>query len=118
MLINTVILVNLFSLSILSFYMLIREYADRYILTMLFSFTPILLVNAATAMDYIPGLSTMLLSYVFLIRSQCVVAGILLALSVGFRLSNCLFFLPCILFLLLNRKGALPKYYNSGCLVH
>jgi len=103
-LINTVILVS-FLLSILAFYVLIREHADRYILTILFSFTPILLVNAATAMDYIPGLSTMLLSYVFLIRSQCVVAGILLALSVGFRLSNCLFFLPCILFLFLNKRS-------------
>jgi hypothetical protein len=100
---NSVILISYF-LSILAFYKLSKDRLSAKILVVIFSFTPVLLVNAATTIDYIPGLTAMLWSYFYLRQEKYFTAGILLAISTGFRLSNCLFFLPALVFIFLRTR--------------
>jgi len=70
----------------------------------LFTLTPIIMLNAATTMDYLPGLALMLYSFACLGRSRFILGSVLLGLSIGFRLSNGLLLLPYCLFLFMNKR--------------
>lgn len=79
--------------------------AHRTLLVCLFCLTPILLVNAATTIDYIPGLAALIWSYVAARAGRPVVTVLLFGLAVGFRISNALFALPLGFFLFYNSSG-------------
>ncbi|MBN1823294.1 MAG: hypothetical protein JW803_03135 [Endomicrobiales bacterium] len=93
-------------ISIVFFFRIVREYEQRHILTFLYSLTPIILLNAATTIDYIPGLACVLASYMFLKRGAVVFSALSLAAAVGFRPTNAAFLVPFSVFMLLsgNRK--------------
>lgn len=74
------------------------------LLRTLYALTPILLVNAASTMDYIPGLALMLCSYALLSQNKYALAAAALALSIGCRLSNIMFMLPLVLYSLVGRQ--------------
>lgn len=90
------------SVSVFSF--LVRGRDANLLLTGTFALTPILLVNAVTTVDYIPGLALMLCCYICATKNRYILASIFLGLSIGFRISNVLFVIPVSLFLLLERR--------------
>lgn len=89
--------------SIGAFWLYVRERDKSLLLIALFSLTPIVLVNAASTMDYIPGLALLMSSYAATLKKRYVPTSILLGLSIGFRLTNGLFLLPLILYLAMKR---------------
>lgn len=89
-----------FGLCIGAFHLIVRDRNHGVILTALFALTPILLLNAASTMDYLPGLAMILMSYVCARRESYVPGFLLAGLSIGLRLSNSLFLVPLSLFLL------------------
>lgn len=95
----------LYVVGIGAFSFLVRRRDDRWIIVSLFALTPLLLVNAVTTMDYIPGLALMLLCYAFATKKRYVLAPIFLGLSIGFRLSNAVFLVPLIIYLVGERQG-------------
>lgn len=82
-----------------------RDRPGRLMLTALFAFTPILVKNAVTTMDYIPGLTLLLASYVALLRNRILLAALLLGLAAGMRVTNLVFIAPAAL---LFRRGDRP----------
>lgn len=73
------------------------------LLALLFAFTPLLLKNAATAMDYVPGLALLLSSYLALRQRRIVLAALLLGCSAGMRITNAVWILPATVYIL-SRK--------------
>ncbi len=83
-----------FLLAILAFHKLTANTPNRFLLIVLFSFTPILMKNAALTMDYIPGLALILWGYYFLQQRHLFWSAVLLSLSIGMRLSHAVFIIP------------------------
>jgi len=96
-----------FCVAAVGFAVVARVEPHRTLLVCLFCLTPILLVNSATTIDYIPGLAALIWSYAAVKAERPGIAGLLLALAVGCRLSNVLFAIPLGLYLLLSGAGTL-----------
>ncbi len=95
---------SLYLICIGCFSFLVKERDNRLLLTFIFALTPILLVNAVTTMDYIPGLALLLGCYIYIIKDRYILAGIFLGLSIGFRITNVLFILPVSIFSWLKER--------------
>ena len=67
---------------------------NKGILTIAYAFTPVLWINSANAMDYMWSLSFVIFSLHFVIKKQPLIAGILLGLAIGSRLSTIALFIP------------------------
>lgn len=74
----------------------VRGEAHRGPLTVLFAATPFLLLNAGVAQDFAPGLAAALAAYVALSKGRYTLAGILLGLGVGLRVTNVLLLGPAL----------------------
>ena len=90
-------------LSVVGFARLVSERKERFLLTILFALTPILLVNAVTTLDYIPGSALIIWCYLCAEKNRHALASILLGLSIACRLTNVLFIIPIFVFLLLRQ---------------
>ena len=91
-------------LMVWAFYRLGDGRENQLMLTGLLALTPIILVNAASTMDYAPGLSMMVCAYLAANRERIGLSALLTALAVAFRLSNALFVIPLGLFFLLKGR--------------
>jgi len=67
------------------------------------AFTPFLIVNSVETKDYMWALAGMLGSYLALVRNRPLLAGVLLGLAAGCRITSALFGLPLLL-LLVGRR--------------
>jgi len=67
------------------------------------AFTPFLIVNSVETKDYLWALAGMLASYLALVRNRPLLAGVLLGLATGCRITSALFGLPLLL-LLVGRR--------------
>jgi hypothetical protein len=76
----------------------------RALLVVAFAFTPFLLVNSVQTKDYMWALTFMLASYLAAIDRRNLLAGVLLGLGVGCRLTTGLFCLPLLLLYLDRRE--------------
>lgn len=68
------------------------------LLTALFGVTPFLLLNAAVAQDFMPGLAAALAAYLALSRRAYVAAGVLFGLGMGVRVTNVLLLVPAVVY--------------------
>jgi len=68
----------------------------RTSLTVLFAATPFLLLNAGVTQDFMCGLAAALAAYVALSRRAYGVAGLLLGIGIGLRVTNGLLLLPAV----------------------
>ncbi|MFC1834161.1 hypothetical protein ACFL2Q_05430 [Thermodesulfobacteriota bacterium] len=98
---NTMVLL-FYPACLFAFAAVIEGFEKKWLLFALFALTPILVVNAATTMDYIPGLAMVLWSYRYAGKGKELWAFLFLGLAIGFRLSNALFVVPFGLFLILQ----------------
>jgi hypothetical protein len=69
-----------------------------------FAFTPLLVVNSVTTMDYHWALTAMLGAYLAVIRGRPVAAGALLGIATGFRITAGAFLLPLVVLLVWQRQ--------------
>ncbi|HEY8164381.1 MAG TPA: hypothetical protein VIF83_02405 [Gemmatimonadaceae bacterium] len=95
-------------LSVLLFHKIVAGDRHRRILTVLFALTPILITDAAITQDFVCGLSMLLGGYLALSNSRYVLAGFLLGLAIGFRVTNVLFLIPATLFVYFGRAERRP----------
>ncbi|MFZ5868293.1 MAG: hypothetical protein ACOYXY_20585 [Thermodesulfobacteriota bacterium] len=102
---SNLVVLGFYFACIVAFSLIARERRDSLLLVGLFALTPLLLVNAATTMDYIPGLAMTLWSYVMAGKNRFVAAFVLAGLAIGFRLSNAVFLVPLGLFTIMAGKG-------------
>lgn len=79
------------------------ELANAGLLTLGFAFAPLLWINSVMTMDYMWALTFVLASYVAVTYKRPSVAGLLLGVAAGFRLTS-LFMLP-VYWVLLFRSG-------------
>lgn len=100
---NALVLV-FYWLSIAAFWSLAEGRDHRLLLVSLLALTPIILVSAVSAKDYLPSLAMLLWCYVCARRNQCLAAYLLLGIAIGFRLPNAAFAIPLAAFLLLKGK--------------
>ncbi len=74
------------------------------LLTIGFAFAPLLWINSVTTMDYMWALTFALAAYLAAIRERSLLAGVLIGVAAGFRLTYLLMALPLALFLWRERR--------------
>jgi hypothetical protein len=101
-----------------SFALIARELGiRRYLLIALaFAMTPVVYLSSCCTMDYIPAVAGQLAATYAVLRRRPVLAGLLLGLSVGCRITAGALALPLCLWMLLNsaRKPALRQCLGFG----
>lgn len=75
------------------------------LLLLLFVFFPLFWTNSANTMDYMWAMFLILSGFYMLLREMPIQAAILLGISVGFRLSSCVFIIPFAAYLLFSGSG-------------
>ncbi|RKY23735.1 MAG: hypothetical protein DRP79_08750, partial [Planctomycetota bacterium] len=108
---SNLLVFSFYLLCVWSFSLLAKGRRPSVLLKVLFALTPIILLNAATTMDYLPGLALMLCACVCAVKSRFFWAFVLLGFSVGFRLSNLLFAIPLGIYSLLKLKSSRALFY-------
>jgi hypothetical protein len=86
----------LFLFSVVVFRKLICEWNIPHpdLLLISYTFLPILWKNSAVTMDYVWGMAGILASFRYVMQKKVVVAGIILGLAAGTRISHIVFLLP------------------------
>jgi hypothetical protein len=102
-----------FPLCMWAFLRLCRARPNAIVLFSVFSLTPILLVNASTTMDYIPGLALLLWSYVLVKEGRILEGFALLGLAAGMRPTNIVFVIPLAAFMRLSGRK-LRDVFTAG----
>jgi hypothetical protein len=102
-------------ISIIAFWRLAHNSRCRYLITALYALTPILVINSNSTHDYVPGLAFLLCAYALVQTGKIELSAILLALSVGIRISNCLFIFPAVIYLYLNHYG-IRRIFRYCCI--
>lgn len=96
-------------LSLVWFYLLLDHIRFRkpLIASIAFSFVPVFFINTVSTIDYVWALAFITGSVYMAVRSRYALAGILLGLAFGTRITSVLMLLP-ILWLILQRKEIRP----------
>jgi hypothetical protein len=79
------------------------ELPSKGVLTIAFAFTPLLWINSVMTMDYMWALTLVMGAYLLLLHRSPSLAGVLLGIAAGFRLTS-LFMLPIFWLLLWRSK--------------
>ncbi|MDI6766306.1 MAG: glycosyltransferase 87 family protein [Bacteroidota bacterium] len=85
----------------------ISKTPSRNIILWTYALFPILWENSTVTMDYVLGLTFILMSFLFILNNNFVLSAIFLGLAVGTRLTHLLFLFP--LFLLVEDSNKLKK---------
>jgi hypothetical protein len=80
------------------------DQAHRGLLVIGFAFTPFLIVKSVETKDYLWALSFLLAAYLAAIRRRPVLAGVMLGIAIGCRITSSLFLLPLLL-LFIDRRA-------------
>ena len=67
---------------------------------------PVVMKNASSTMDYLPGLALLVWAYAMLLERRHLLCALLIGLACGFRPTNGLFLLPCLLYHFADRRDA------------
>jgi hypothetical protein len=84
------------------------------LLVIAFAFTPFLIVNSVATKDYMWALSFLLAAYLASIRRRPVLAGVLLGLGAGCRITTAAFALPLLVLYLTPRPPSLERKGEAG----
>lgn len=71
---------------------------------LLLAFVPIIFINSTNAMDYLWATGFTLISFYFLVSRNFLLAGLMLGLAIGARITSGAMLLPFIIFILLDRQ--------------
>jgi len=95
------------SIAVIFFALILRhvKVKNYFILSILFAMVPVIYINSITTMDYMIALSLALGSVFFIFIRQPVLAGILIGLAVGCRLTYAAMVLPLALWILFDKHN-------------
>jgi len=96
-------------LSLISVYVFARilkelNIKNKGLLVVTYAFLPILWINSAITMDYMWALAFILLTWFFIIRKQYALAGLMMGLAIGSRITSLILILPFIYLILAENK--------------
>lgn len=101
-----------------------RRFRNPFFVVAAAAFLPVVMKNASSTMDYLPGLALLLWSLAMAQERRLALAGVLVGLACGFRPTNALWLLPLLLFLRSAGAGgrdllrlALPAFV-VGCVAY
>lgn len=77
---------------------------NKGLLVVTYAFLPILWINSTITMDYMWALAFILLTWFFIIRKQYALAGLMMGLAIGSRITSAILILPFIYLILVENK--------------
>ncbi len=77
---------------------------NKGLLVITYVFLPILWINSTVTMDYMWALAFILLTWFFIIKKQYALAGLMMGLAIGSRITSAILVLPFIYLILLENK--------------
>lgn len=90
----------------------------RGVLTLTFAFAPLIWINSVMTIDYMWALTFILAAYLALLYQRPSVAGVMLGVAAGFRLTSLIMAVPFLLLLLRNgQRPALRPFLSGAALV-
>lgn len=99
-------------ISVIVFAKILKELniKNKGLLVVTYAFLPILWINSAITMDYMWALAFILLTWFFIIKKQYVLAGLMMGLAIGSRITSAALILP-FLYLILSDKNVKNVIY-------
>lgn len=82
-----------------------RDTKRTLLLGIAFAIVPVVYISSVSTIDYIWALLFLLGSLYALMRSQGIIAGVLLGLAIGCRITSAVFLIPSVLLMLQNRQS-------------
>jgi len=104
--------------AILAFALVLKEMncRNKGLMVLCFAFLPVVWKNGAVTMDYMWTMSFLLLSWLFTLRKTYGLAGIMIGLAIGTRLSSAIMLLPFagLLWTMRPDRADLAKYFVAA----
>lgn len=77
---------------------------NKGLLVITYAFLPILWINSTVTMDYMWALAFILLTWFFILKKQYVIAGLMMGLAVGSRITSAILILPFLYLILVENE--------------
>ena len=84
---------------------------NKGLLVITYAFLPILWINSASTMDYMWALTFILFTWFFIIKKQYLLAGFMMGLAIGLRMTSVALILPFIYLILTETKNVKNVIY-------
>ena len=84
---------------------------NKGLLVITYAFLPILWITSASTMDYMWALTFILFAWFFIIKKQCFLAGFMMGLAIGSRVTSVALILPFIYLILTETKNVKNAIY-------
>ena len=93
-------------ISVIIFAKILKELniKNKGLIVITYAFLPILWVNSASTMDYMWALTFIMFTWFFIIRKQYALAGLIMGLAIGSRITSSLLILPFVYLILSENK--------------
>ncbi len=84
---------------------------NKGLIVITYAFIPILWINSASTMDYMWALAFIIFTWFFIIKKQHYLAGLMMGLAIGSRITSAALILPFIYLILVDSKNAKNAIY-------
>lgn len=104
----------IFSLvSVIVFAMILKELEikNKGLLVLTYSFLPITWINSVNTMDYMWAMSFIMITWLFIIKKQYILAGLMMGLAIGSRMTSIFLILPFVYLILRDNEKSIKMIY-------
>ncbi len=93
-------------ISVIVFAKILKELniKNKGLMVVTYAFLPILWINSASTMDYMWALTFIIITWFFIIKKQYTLAGLMMGLAIGSRITSTALILPFIYLILVENK--------------
>lgn len=110
-------IISLISVYVFSLILKELNIKNKGLLVVTFAFLPILWINSASTMDYMWALTFILIAWFLIIKKQYAIAGLVMGLAIGSRLTSALLIIPFLyLIFVSNKKKNMLYFVISACI--
>lgn len=101
-------------ISIIFFAKILKELnvKNKGLIVITYAFFPIIWIYSACTMDYMWALTFIIMAWYFIIKGNYKIAGLVMGLAIGSRITSILFIIPFIYYMIFTQKNEIKRILN------